>query len=191
MKDNSLIIFLDMDGVVTFWVKAAAEAIGIDMNNKEIRDFLKKDSNAMDRLAGGPSNLWRDIDKLGTKFWSELEILPWSFYLHKELKKRTKDVCFLTSPSKNPICAFGKIEWLKKYFGDNFKDFLIGSSKHLCAQKRSLLIDDTPKKVNKFIEYGGNAFLWPNPIQLLDGDVSLEKTMEELLRYIDQCEKKL
>ncbi len=184
-EKKNLRILCDLDGVCSFWEKATAKVCNVDLNNKEIREQLKNE-DCIEDIIGGMNKMWKLIDDAGEDYWENMEILPWAKKLYKELNKRTKDFCFLTSPALNPISASGKIKWLRKHFGEDFKDFLIGSNKYFCAGPNSLLIDDNEKKCKKFKEYGGKVFLWPNPIKLIDGDISIDETFEELFEMIEK-----
>jgi len=184
-KKEGLIIFLDMDGVISFWEKSAAKTLDLDLDDKETRDKIKN-GKRLETFVGGDSVMWPMIDKGGTKWWRDMELLPWGKRLYEELKKKADHFCFLTSPSSNATCAAGKVEFLHKHFGEKFKDFLIGKHKELCASPRSLLVDDSDSKVKKFRSFGGHAFKWPCPLSLLDGDVDVDETIKELLEYIDE-----
>jgi len=184
-EKKNLRIFCDLDGVCSYWEESAASVCDIDFKNEEIRKQLKN-GGCIEDFIGGEKKMWKLIDDAGEDFWRNMEILPWAKKLYNELNKRTEDFCFLTSPSLDPISVSGKIKWLRKHFGDNFKDFLIGSNKYLCASPNSLLIDDNEKKCKKFKEYGGKVFLWPNPIRLIDGDVDIDETFEELFKIIGE-----
>ncbi len=187
-KKKELISFLDLDGVISFWEKSAAKTLDIDINDKEIREKIKN-GKKLETFVGGDSVMWPKIDEEGTKWWRDMEILPWGMELYEKLKSKADHFSFLTSPSSNPICAAGKMEFLHKHFGEEFKDFLIGKNKHLCASSRSLLVDDNKGKVKKFRDFGGHAFLWPNAFALLDGDVNIDDTIKELMEYIDELSK--
>lgn len=184
-KKNGLIIFLDMDGVISFWEKSAAKTLGIDINDEKIREEIKN-GKRLETYVGGDSVMWPKIDKEGTKWWRDMELLPWGKKLYEKIKEKGDHFSFLTSPSSNPTSSAGKIEFLHKHFGDGFKDFLIGNNKEFCASPRALLIDDTDKKVKKFRSFGGHAFLWPNVFALLDGDIDVDETIKELMEYIKE-----
>jgi len=184
-KAKGLRVFLDMDAVVTFWEKGAAETCGVDYEDPEIREALKKGDKIEDFCGGEPA-MWKKIDAEGEEWWENLEKLPWTDRLIEELKKRGDEFAFLTSPSSNPVCAAGKIKWLSKNVEKDFADFLIGRNKHLCAGPNTLLVDDSEKKIKKFREYGGHAFLWPHPLELIDEDVDLEETLKDLFDYIKE-----
>lgn len=182
-----VIIFLDLDGVSSFWLKSAAKKCDIDIEDPEIREQLKNGKDLED-LVGGVDKLWEKIGKehKEEKFWEELEIFDWAKKLVEELQKRGTDFCFLTSPSNNPVCASGKVKWIKKHFGEKFKDFLIGKKKYLCATPHSILIDDNEKKCKKFEEYGGKIFLWPNAFKIIDGDINIDDVFEDLFEKIEK-----
>jgi 5'(3')-deoxyribonucleotidase len=188
-KTEGLICWLDMDGVVAFWEKSAAESLGVDLNNKEIREKIKNGQDMNTFTNSSDDQMWEIINKGGQEWWRDIELLPWSHELVEKLKEITDHFCFLTSPSNNPVCAAGKIEFLKKHFGDDFKDFMIGRNKELCASSRSILIDDNKKKVDKFRKFGGHAFLWPNPLTLIDEDQKVDDVIEELIKYINELKK--
>ena len=183
-------IFLDMDGVVFFWEKAAAKSLGMSIDDPKVRSHLKKGREMQD-FVGGDSKMWPIIDNEGAEWWENLEMLPWGEKLYKEMKRLAGDFAFLTSPNKNPLCLAGKLKSLQKHFGVDFKDYMIGAHKHLCASPNAILIDDSEKKIIKFRQYGGVAFHWPNPLQLLDKEVNLEETFQKLYELISTVEGKI
>ena len=184
-KRTGLRTMLDLDGTISFWEKSVAKICNIDINDKKVREKLKN-GKRMETFVGGDDKMWPLIDKEGEKFWTNMEILPWGRRLYNLLKETGDYFCFLTSPSNNPICASGKIKWLKKHFGENFKDFLIGRNKHLCASPTSILIDDNKDKIKKFKQFGGHVFQWPNPFKLIDGDVDINDIIKELKDFIKE-----
>lgn len=81
-----------------------------------------------------------------------------------------ENVCLLTSPTKDPECLAGKLEWIHDTMPAwMHRQYLIGPRKHFCARPDSLLIDDSDENVNKFREAGGNAILVPRPWNSLHG----------------------
>jgi len=184
-KKSGLIIFLDIDGVCSFWEKSAGKTLGIDIEDEKIREEIKN-GKRMETYVGGDEKMWPIIKKEGSKWWADMELLPWGKRLYEELKKRSDYFSFLSSPSNDPDCAAGKVQWLRKHFGDDFKDFLIGRNKYLCASPRALLVDDDKGKIKRFRKFGGHVFQWPSPFHLLDGDVDLEETFNDLFEYINE-----
>ena len=115
-----------------------------------------------------------------------MEKLPWADDLIDMLKKESKDLFFLSSPSKSPICYSGKTKWILKNYPKMDRDVFLGCKKHFVANSNVLLIDDTEKKVKKFREYGGHAFLWPQSLSIIDGDLKIEDVFQDLRDYIKE-----
>lgn len=88
-----------------------------------------------------------------------------------------ENICVLTglvsSYMNCPGCLDGKIDWLQKHFPKG-QHFLIGLSKHFCAQPDALLIDDNEDNINKFRKHGGQTILVPRPWNSLHGVNSRE-----------------
>ena len=184
-KINKLVVFIDLDGVCSYWEEAAAKACGIYYKDEEIRKELKN-GKRLEKFVGGDSKMWPIIDSKGEKWWENLEKFYWTEDLISLVKKESNEWCILSSPNRNPECLSGKVKWMQKNWGKEFKNYLIGSNKHLCAHPNALLIDDTPKKINKFKEYGGQAFLWPHPLKIIDGDIKIEEVLQDLKDYIKE-----
>lgn len=186
-KEKKFIIFLDMDGCCTNWLKGACELFDFDINEKEFRNQLSTgiDLDKTGRISG--KELWDKIDKAGTDFWSKLDILPWAKKLIEEMEK-LGEVYFLTSPGTCVPAPSGKMEWVNKYFPKMIERLIICKNKEMCANKNAVLVDDSEKKVEKFREAGGHAFLWPNNLKLEDegnSDGIIDKLVKEVKGYIN------
>ena len=116
-----------------------------------------------------PTSFWKSITR---KMWAyappspEFDpILVWSSdAVGKE------NVHFLSSPTLSPDSLAGKLEWIQQYAPSWMqRQFLIGPSKNLCANPKTLLIDDSDKNVAAFREAGGYAILVPRPWNHLHG----------------------
>jgi len=114
-KKNKLRIAVDIDGVLSYWEKAAAETCGVDYEDEKIREEMKN-GKRMEEFVGGDSKMWPMIDKEGESWWENMEKTPWADDLVALLKKESKDFFFLSSPSKSPICYSGKIKWILKNY---------------------------------------------------------------------------
>ncbi len=180
-EKKDLIIFVDLDGVMCNFTQAACKACGLDY--EELKEDLKKEDKIENHI--GEDEMWKKIGEKGEEYWTGLELFPWAKKLYKKLQEKSPYVCFLTSPNDNEVSLSGKAKWIKKHF-DGTTDFFIGKPKWLCASGNKILIDDSKKKTDKFDEFGGNIFRWPNPNKLLDGDIDTDETIEELLEYIDE-----
>jgi len=185
-KEKEIKIFVDLDGVLTNWIKDATEICGIDLFDEEERQKLK-DNNCLinEKIGYTDKFLWESIEKKGEDFWTNLESFSWTKRLIERCKKE-KHFCLLTSPSQDPECASGKVKWINKELGKDFRDFLIGSPKYFCADENSILIDDMNKNIEAFEDAGGNGFLWPNSLSVEDGEVDIEETFKELDNLIKE-----
>jgi len=183
-KKKEIKIWLDMDGVVAYWLKAAANTLGVDLRSAEVRQEIK-DGKRMEAFVGGDEVMWPKIDAEGDGWWERIEKLPWADDLVKLLKKNTQNLSFLSSPSDSHLCYSGKIKWVKKNYPKMARDVFLGCKKYRCASSDGLLVDDTPKKCKQFEREGGHAFLWPQTIAILDGDIDLDETMKDLADKIN------
>lgn len=86
-----------------------------------------------------------------------------------------ENVHFLSSPTFSPESVAGKLEWIQRFAPAWMqRQFLIGPSKHLCANPQTLLIDDSDKNVDAFRKCGGQAVLVPRPWNNLHGFNALD-----------------
>ncbi len=155
-------IYLDLDGVCTNFIKSCISANNLDPE-KIIpiwREKHRGEFSAFKVFGISNSDFWKNVDKQGEEFWSEMEPYSWFMDLYNELKKKG-EVYFLTSPSQSPNSLSGKLKWLQKQFNKGFKDYVITPKKELLAAKNTYLIDDYPNNVDKFSAAGGNGILFP------------------------------
>ena len=179
-------VFLDMDGVISDWLGSACKLCDIDLLDEEIRKELKANDGFLDDYVD-EKTLWKNIEDAGVGFWENLELFPWSKKLYKRLEEEADEFAILSSPGKfteiASVACNGKVSWLDNHFG-NKENYIFAYKKFLCASDDAILVDDSPNKINPFIEAGGHGFLWPNPLDLCDGDADVDDTIEELIEYI-------
>jgi len=180
-------IMIDIDGVVACWLGGTADVLGVNIEDKTIREKLKKNVRFEDLCDCSEDKMWKKINDKGIDFWSGLELLPWAKTLYNRMKQHG-EVCFLTSPGKRndtaAIASHGKILWIDKHFQTN--NYIIAYNKHFCASKNTILIDDDEKKIKNFNDAGGHTFLWPNCFSLMDGDIDVDKALKELVEKIEK-----
>ena len=147
-KNDKIHIFCDMDGVLVNFLDHFIEYKGYD-----IRTIKKHES-------------YKIISSLPIEWW---ETIPWmkdSKILWKYLSDNFINLNILSSPSsdKQQKSRKGKIKWLKKegIFDQIGEDnCIIAENKHhyIVDGEISILIDDTPKKINSWIKAGGIGIL--------------------------------
>lgn len=156
------IIYLDLDGVCTEFINSCIVANNLDPNViiPLWKEKFRGEFSAYKVFGIKNSEFWKNVEKQGEEFWSEMGTYPWFKELYSELCKIGK-VYFLTSPSQSPNSLSGKLKWLQKHFGRGFKDYIITPQKELLATEKSYLIDDYPENIDKFKTAGGNGVLFP------------------------------
>lgn len=150
-------IYLDMDGVIANFNQALLDVMP---DCKMTCDQL--DQWDVWKCLGLPSNqaLWDILNPHGSQWWSRLKKYPWTDSLITGLKE-IGPVCILTNPSWSSDAAKGKMEWLQRYFGYEFEDYIFTKHKHLLAKQGDILIDDSPGNCQKFKVAGGMSILFP------------------------------
>ncbi len=154
------LILLDMDGVVS----DAHGGFLVVLGHPELREPGRYPAGVYsiaEVLGVSDEVMWREIDRLGSEFWRNLDEYPWARYLYKELRQVGR-VVFLSSPSYDPGCLKGKLEWLHRLTGDKeFRDYIFTTEKDLLAAPGRILIDDSPENCKKFTKSGGRAIQFP------------------------------
>ena len=154
-------IFLDLDGVLADWLSPAVRAHGRDPD--EVLAAWPASTYDLAKVLGVSTNaLWKPIHAQGAAFWEQLEPYPW---VHDMVRgcQEFAPTTILTSPSLDPMAAAGKVAWMQRVLGRDFRDFLIGPDKPSCARPGAVLIDDRDSGCEDFIAAGGNAVVFPQP----------------------------
>ena len=155
-------IFLDVDEVLANWVGAMLTLLGRDPVEVHAHwDTLSPRPWDVLAVLGESGNaMWRAIDAAGADFWHDVEPFPWCHALFAACRS-VAPTYLLTSPSLHPSSLAGKLAWMQRQFGRDFRDYLVGPAKHSCAHPGALLIDDSPHNCEKFIAHGGHAVVFP------------------------------
>ena len=147
-------IIVDLDGVLANFCKAALSAYNINPNTKIEKWNFFEDFGLTEK------EFWAGIR--GKSFWFNIEPMPWMNDLITYIKDTGIPWIVATSPCRDYDCYSGKVEWLEKHLDLNYtQDAMIGSRKYLMANRDTILIDDSGRNCNKFIEYGGHSILFP------------------------------
>lgn len=178
-------IFVDMDGVIVDWLGAAAKACGLDVRSPTIRNKLKQGVELQEAFGISDGAMWSRITPYGSEWWANLQPLPWANELLTRLAQRG-DVTLLTSPGKLPdvaaTAAAGKIKYIHQRLGG--MPYIITWHKERCVAPDVILVDDSEKKYNKFIEAKGAAFLWPCQYRIIDGDITFDEVFDDLQKAL-------
>ena len=163
-NDRKFTLYVDMDGVLTDF-EGDFEKIsnGVSFDTHLSENDLK--------------TTWGLIDNEGVEWWSEMNWKTdgkklWDYVLEYE-------PVILSSPSRHPDSSKGKFIWCKRELGIDQDEYtrspknsrwdvdskiILCSSKSMFAKRysNSILIDDTPKKINGWVESGGIGILHKN-----------------------------
>ena len=154
-------IFCDMDGVLCNFDKRFKDL------NPEHLNFNEYEAKH------GKSSSWELIKKEGEKFWSELNWMPDGGELWSYLNQISAPT-ILSSPSREYSSIKGKMKWIGANLGisqstattkskgwDKDTRIILSSHKHLYVlpEVKSILIDDTESKIDKWEAAGGIGIL--------------------------------
>jgi len=156
-------IYLDQDGVLASFTKSVIKQLNdVTGDNITIHQAIEKSNWDLENLWGMSQKEWWNAIDQNPNFWLEIEPFPWAKQLYKNLKKHADEVIILTSPSQSEHCIPHKIKWLQKHLSISKNNIIPAKKKYLMAKKGTLLIDDAPHNVSKFIHNGGHAILVPS-----------------------------
>jgi len=165
-------ILLDLDDVCNLLTMTCLKHVGCDVSpyNDSIYPVetgfnitaacnilhpTKKDWGEIEFWNSIPRNLWATAP-LSSECYRIIELCV--DYVGVE------NIFIATSPTKDPDCLAGKLEWIQTYLpGYLHRQYLITPRKWLCADRKTLLIDDSDDNVKSFREHGGKAILVPRP----------------------------
>ena len=167
---HKLKILLDLDGVICNFNFAACKLANYELT-QENKNWLMEDRNRSpeDNLKKRDKSIsfYKLIDKAGIGFWENLELFPWAHYLVETcLSFDRAQLAFCSSYGPWACGATGKVLFKNRHFPKI--PLILTREKELCAHSNSMLIDDYPKKIEKFRNAGGAFFLWPNQYLLED-----------------------
>lgn len=176
-------LYLDLDGTLANWMKKAFETF--DINAPTLEQIQERDTWKAIKLES-EDVFWKEIEKYGDKWWETIEPFDYTKELYN-LCKSLAPTCILSKTGPNPSAGAGKIKWIYKNLGKDVSNFLLGRTKIFNAYPDALLIDDYDKNCEKFIENGGNAFVWPQPYNT-NSHLTPKQAMKQIVRMVKELE---
>ena len=152
-------IFLDMGGVIVDFVSCALQ---VHSAESAIDRWPPGVWNIHEVLGISKDEFWAKMDAASATLWRDLDPYPWFEELVSMLREFAS-VTILSSPSRNPESASGKLHWLYRHLGKGrpFREFLLSQRKYLLAAPGRVLIDDSDAHTREFREHGGQAIVFP------------------------------
>lgn len=148
-------VILDLDGVLADFDAGVCALFGVDPPIHEHAGAAINEAIGVSR-----GQMWARIDRAGRRFWEDLSPTPFADELD-QLAQTYGSLFVASSPSLSPSSAAGKVRWVQKRYGRNFRDYAVIPRKDLLAGPDRILLDDTDRHVTAFREAGGKAVLVP------------------------------
>jgi len=165
-------IFLDLDGVLADFTKAAAKIHKIELPSEMEEDFLYS-------KFAKKGHFWSKCNS--HEFWANIPRYPWAKDLVRLVDRSGINFTFLTKAPMGTGAWSGKARWIESNFGAHQnKLWVVRGDKSIMAQKGYLLIDDKTSSIEGWRERGGDAFQWK--------ELSADNT-EQAKYYLEQVRR--
>ena len=164
-KPKTWTFYVDMDGVVADFMAAVIELVYDESAVAPILRGWPKGTYGMgDAIGKSEERIWYAVGREGADFWRELKKYPWASQLVSRLQE-LGDVIFLSSPSRDPHAATGKLQWIEENFPSESRDYILTPSDHKwrVASPTGILIDDSQDNIDDWNEHGGIGIIFPQP----------------------------
>lgn len=149
--------FVDLDGVVANFTKAACKVLEIEYPEhcSISYEWLYKEANRPKK------EFWKKIR--GEEFWTSLEPFPWANEIVNTVEQHCETFRFLSKPTFDPGCYSGKYKWVEKHFPKHIDKLILinGDKGAVCSGKKSFLIDDRVENIYSWEKNNGETFFWP------------------------------
>lgn len=175
-------VYVDMDGVLADFFGSA-----LRVNNSNGTGYPKGEYQIQKYLNISTNQFWENIDAAGEEFWFDLGMCNGAEELWQIVEPYNPIV--LTSPSMQPHCVSGKLKWLQKVFGRDFRDYIFCPAQHkrLLANPNSILIEDGEKNIEQWENNRGFGLLWPHIGN--SSDWTIDEALDALISALDRAEK--
>lgn len=156
-------IFIDMDGVLCDFCYGFLWAHGReDLMLRYENGEYPTDWNFHGDL-GNEEDMWKPVRKAGIRFWLSLNPFEWTKNIISLVSSYGVPWYVCTTPYFLSDCYKGKVEWLHTNIDKDLNNIIMIKDKFLLANKNTYLVDDSDANYRKFINHGGNGFLFPQP----------------------------
>jgi 5'(3')-deoxyribonucleotidase len=153
-------VFLDLDGVLVDFDGGMQRV----HNRKIEHDGLGQRPYKIESVWGITEEEFWEPTRTAA-FWSELNWTADGREILTEIEELIgkKNIAILTSPTLDPNCVAGKIQWVIDNIPEYRPRTFVGSRKEMLAHPGVVLIDDTDYKLDRFVKAGGQGILVPRP----------------------------
>lgn len=160
-------IHLDLDGVLNAWQLYQLKEMGVEITYSDWPEDLGWDIvGVYNRFAGetySESDFWTCVKREHWANAPKSELFDLIIERSEALVGR-KNVFLLTSPTRCPDSAAGKVEWIYANLPSwMHRQTMIGAPKHIAAQPGRLLVDDADHNIDEWTAASGSGLLVPRP----------------------------
>lgn len=150
-------IFLDLDGVLANFTKAACERFDVIYPTNKKRSYPKWLENEAGIKKSRIDSLMSDY-----YYWYNIEPYSYAQELVNLAKEIADEVYILSKPMDHESCYAAKIDWCLDKLRLNRKQLIITEApKYLLAHDYTdILIDDKAQMIEDWIAAGGEAYYW-------------------------------
>lgn len=156
-------IFCDMDGVLADFMINLLKVHYRDDLLKLYQERLFPTTWNINGELGSDEDLWLPVDVAGESFWESIPPFDYMTRIIDILENSGIKWYIATTARHTAASCSGKMKWIKRHFGSDFKDVIMIKDKYLLANRNNLLIDDSPDNIRKFDIHGGDTCLFPQP----------------------------
>jgi len=173
-------VFLDMDGVLTDFLGAAARFLNLPCDINDMTHW----NAVLDYYYGTPEQFWQDLPE---HFWSDyIGWMPDGIRIWNVVKEYNPII--LTCPGLFSG-GQGKINWLRTQLPEiyNAGNYLIGPTKSVVSRKNCVLIDDSDANIEEWKSEGGYGILVPRLWNMASyfANVDIPDYIHRSLRYLE------
>ena len=132
-------LYCDLDGVLTGFNERYFELFGKSPDEETNKVLFKN-------IGDNSKDFWFDMP------WEKGGQILWNFI------KPYKPI-ILSSPTYDPFCVPGKMDWVHKNLGEDVL-VILKNNKSVYANPSAILIDDRSTNIDKWVEHGGIGILY-------------------------------
>jgi len=179
-------IYLDLDDVCNTLTPNLLNYIGCPVVSNDYsllrnQDVVAAANRFLGRGRYNQSTFWQSIPRTVWATVPKTPELPWLLRTCQGLVG--KNIYIATSPTKDPDCLAGKLEWIH----DNLprwlhREYFITPRKWRLGCPGALLIDDNKQNCHLFEKHGGRTILFPRPWNSAAGQPVQQYLLDQLER---------
>lgn len=160
--EQKYIVYVDLDGVLVDFHKAAHELLGQPLSGDNKKLFWKTIKNM------------REHDLI--EFWANMDWTSQGQELWQHVSKYSPQILSSPGTSMRHLIEAAKTKWIETHLSPRPATVIYETSKEKYAHPAAILIDDRSKVINPWLAAGG--------IGILHVDGKLQNTIAQLTEYL-------